>query len=82
MRMSGRRGLWASAGYQLLIGYADLRLFRGSLRAAEDGAPAIFLETIGVVLRLASRTGGDGIVRFERSAAIGTAGAAHQRCLS
>jgi hypothetical protein len=80
--MGGRRGLWASARYQLLIGYADLRLFRGSLRASEDGAPAIFLETIGVVLRLASRTRDDGIVRFERGAAIRTAGPAHQRCLS
>ena len=80
--MGRRRGLWVSAGYQILIGYADLGLFCWSLRAAEDGAAAIFLETVGVVLRLASRTGDEVIVRFERGAAIGAAGAAHERCLS
>ena len=71
-----------SAGYQILIGYADLGLFCWSLRAAEDGAATIFLETVGVVLRLTPRTGNDGVVRFKCSAAIGAAGAAHQRCLS
>jgi hypothetical protein len=80
--MGGRRGLWVGAGYQILIGYADLRFFCWGLRAAEDGAATIFLETVGVVFCLAPRTGDDYIVRFKCCAAVGTAGATHQRCLS
>ena len=80
--MGRRRRLWVGAGYQILIGYADLRLFCWGLRAAEDGAATILLETVCVVLCLAPRTGDDYIVRFKRGAAVGTTGAIHQRGLS